>query len=110
MSRTAIRPITPNVIGITGRLGSRTRHERIHATAIAKPGLRNSDGCRLKPIHSQRLAPFTSLPSTGTRTSATSMAAARMIASRRVVSFGRSEATNMASSPTVSQRKWIQKK
>ena len=77
---------------------------------MAKPGLRNSEGCRLNPRLSQRRAPFTSDPTNGTSTSPTIMAAASRIARRRAVSLGRIEATNITSSPTTSQRRCSQKK
>ena len=84
----------------TGRLGSRARHDRIQASATAKPGLRNSDGWNDIPRLIQRRAPFTSDPNTGTRISPTSMTPAIAMPRRRAMSLLSSDAMNIVTRPS----------
>ncbi len=110
ISSTATRPMTQVVTATTGSLGSRTRHDRTQARAMAKAGLRNSDGWSDTPRFSHRRAPFTSLPIAGTRISATSMAEPSRMPARRARSFGRNEAPIIVIKPRICQRTWSTKK
>ena len=67
-----MKPVTKP---ITGRLASRSFQLSTQAQMIAKPGLRNSDGCKLIPTLIQRRAPFFSSPMTGTTNKSASMIA-----------------------------------
>jgi hypothetical protein len=96
--------------GITGSSGSRARHDRIQAQATAKAGLRNSLGWKRMPKSSQRRAPFTSAPISGTSSSAHTIAVLITIVPRRTSSRGRSEVPSSTSRPRNWNRKCSQKK
>ena len=72
---------------------------------IAKAGLRNSDGCNDIPRLSQRRAPLTLNPATGTSIRPTSIAKPSRMPSRRAFSRLSIEAPSIASKPTNCQRR-----
>ena len=91
---------------ITGRLGSRIRHDRIQATAIAKAGFRNSDGWKRIPKSSQRRAPLTSAPTIGTKNSAPSIPPASSSPPRRAFSRLTMLMAIMTAIPIACQARW----
>jgi len=72
ISRKATAPVTSADIGKMGSDLSASRRLRSQARATTKKGFKNSDGCSWPiPMSIQRVAPFTSGPSTGTKMSRT---------------------------------------
>ena len=110
ISKAPMSPIRQKQIATTGMLGSRARQESIHASRIGKPVPRNCEGWREMPKCSQRLAPFTSEPTTGTSSKPKIIMPAIRMPSRRALSFDRLDAQNIAQRPTNCQRKCSQKK
>ena len=77
---------------------------------MAKAGLRNSLGCSDMPRLSQRRAPLTENPATGTNINPANMAKPSTIPNRRAVSRLNMLVPNMAIKPSNCHRRWMVKK
>ena len=91
----------------TGSDLSLSRKDSNQAIATTKNGLRNSDGCSWPmPMSIQRLAPFTSGPSTGTKISMTKKKAAPNSDNRRARSRVSIEMPIITGTPSAIQAIW----
>ena len=103
-SRPTVRAQAPKAIETPGTPCPFCASENIQAAKTIRPGLANSEGCRLNgPRLIQRAAPFTSLPMNG-RAAMTTMAPSRASrAIRRTPRGDNREMTSMAAVPPEAQ-------
>ena len=89
ISSKAITPVSSAESGTTGSDLSFSFSDSSQAMATMKSGFRNSDGWNwAKPLPSQRRAPFTSVPTSGTRNRQPISKAAPSRQSRRAFCLG----------------------
>ena len=97
----------PKLSGSTGTVRSSKRAASSQAVVTMRQGFRNSDGCSWKPPNaSQRVAPFTSAPISGTSSSRQKKPAVPSTDSRRAHGMESIDTPSSTGSPRATQNSW----